>query len=159
MRLTERQLATVLAALRFWQREGFISGGHERDIATDGDRLVEMNKDEIDKLCEELNVEHHVPRVLIEVQGGVAEETAALRMTITPDHLRRVGLAIWQTREDWKAKLAHALQVDRRTVQRWCAGTAPIPKSLAFDLHRLCHGLDVPCPDLDRLVSRLRPKH
>lgn len=55
--LTSRELATVLAALRYWQREGIHSGGHEQDIATDGDGLIPLTGSEIDELCERLNVE------------------------------------------------------------------------------------------------------
>jgi len=53
--LDDRELATVLAALRYWQREGWISGGHEHDIATNGDTLEPLGADEIDALCERLN--------------------------------------------------------------------------------------------------------
>ncbi len=50
-----RELATVLAALRYWQREGLRSAGAELDIATDGDMLDPMNEAEIKILCEKLN--------------------------------------------------------------------------------------------------------
>lgn len=55
MQLDSRQLATILAALRYWQREGFMSSGHEMDIATDGGILRPLNGAEIDLLCERLN--------------------------------------------------------------------------------------------------------
>ena len=57
MKTTSRQLATILAALRYWQREGIMSGGHEHDIASDGDTLKPLTADEIDDLCEELNTQ------------------------------------------------------------------------------------------------------
>lgn len=51
--LDPRQLDTILAALRYWQREGQGSSGHERDIAEEhGDAL---NANEIDELCERIN--------------------------------------------------------------------------------------------------------
>jgi hypothetical protein len=50
-----RETATVLAALRFWQREGAVSGGHEVEIATDGGRFAPLSNDEIDALCEGTN--------------------------------------------------------------------------------------------------------
>jgi hypothetical protein len=50
-----RETATVLAALRFWQREGAASGGHEVEIATDGGRFAPLSNDEIDALCEGTN--------------------------------------------------------------------------------------------------------
>jgi hypothetical protein len=59
--LNNRELATVLAALRYWQRHGLPqcldSKNHlpEDDIATDGGTLAPMRKPEIDVLCERLN--------------------------------------------------------------------------------------------------------
>jgi hypothetical protein len=53
--IESRELATVLAALRYWQREGIHSGGHEQDIAADGDTIKPLTADEIDALCERLN--------------------------------------------------------------------------------------------------------
>jgi hypothetical protein len=50
-----RELATVLAALRYWQRVGIIAGYAEHDIATDGDTHLPLTTDEIDALCERLN--------------------------------------------------------------------------------------------------------
>ena len=58
--LDERELATVLASLRFYQRN--LLGGPstfasypESDIATDEGKLVPLTDTEIDTLCEELN--------------------------------------------------------------------------------------------------------
>jgi len=56
MKLTDRELATVLAALRYWQREGLFSCGHEIDIASNGDTLEPLTARDIDALCERLNV-------------------------------------------------------------------------------------------------------
>lgn len=56
MRLSERELATVLAALRYWQQdladndECPISEGHFEDHDP-------LTVDEIDDLCERLNAE------------------------------------------------------------------------------------------------------
>lgn len=52
---TDRELATVLAALRYWQREGLMSAGHEVDIASGGGTLAPLTAGEIDTLCERLN--------------------------------------------------------------------------------------------------------
>lgn len=49
------ELATVLAALRYWQREGLMSAGHEQDIACDGGRIEPLNDSQIEALCERLN--------------------------------------------------------------------------------------------------------
>ena len=50
-----RELATIIAALRFWQREGAASDGLVHDIASDGETLKPLGADEIDALCERLN--------------------------------------------------------------------------------------------------------
>lgn len=52
---SEREAATLLAALRYWQREGSVTAGHERDIETDFDRLEPLGAEEIDALCERIN--------------------------------------------------------------------------------------------------------
>jgi len=51
-----RELATILAALRYWQREGWASSGAEIDISTDGGTLEPLSRAEIDALCERLNL-------------------------------------------------------------------------------------------------------
>jgi hypothetical protein len=53
--LDDAEHATVLAALRYWQREGLMSSGHEGDIATQGGTMSMMQPNEIDELCERLN--------------------------------------------------------------------------------------------------------
>lgn len=52
-KLTSRKLATVLAALRYWQRSGIQA--IEYDIASDGGTVEPLDIEEIDDLCEELN--------------------------------------------------------------------------------------------------------
>lgn len=54
--ITPRHLATMLAALRYWQREGRWSCGAEQDIASDCGKFSPMSPEEIDDLCETLNV-------------------------------------------------------------------------------------------------------
>lgn len=59
-RAADREAATILAALRFWQRhEGHINrvGSFEEDIATDGGRWEPLDGESIDALCERLNTE------------------------------------------------------------------------------------------------------
>lgn len=51
--LDKRRVATVLAALRYWQREGLMSAGVEHDIASDGD-VVPLSASEIDTMCEDI---------------------------------------------------------------------------------------------------------
>lgn len=63
---TREELATVLAALRFWQAnsggemsaEGLVGSEHTtlRDIATGEGTLTPLDADEIDDLCERINV-------------------------------------------------------------------------------------------------------
>ena len=54
--LTPRELATVLAALRYWQREGWrMAEGRELEIASDCGRLKPLGTKEIDDLCERIN--------------------------------------------------------------------------------------------------------
>jgi hypothetical protein len=58
MRLNDRQLGTVLAALRFWQRTTVVAPKGplpEDDISTDGGTCNPLDANEIDTLCEELN--------------------------------------------------------------------------------------------------------
>ena len=52
---TSRELATVLAALRFWQGLTDMSIRIKDEIATDNDRHVPLNDLEIDALCEKIN--------------------------------------------------------------------------------------------------------
>ncbi|OAN76732.1 hypothetical protein A8B82_15165 [Sulfitobacter sp. EhC04] len=62
--LSYREHATMLAALRFWQRSGLGDGTrdlvdglpyHQRDIATDDGTLDPLTVEEIDALCERIN--------------------------------------------------------------------------------------------------------
>ncbi len=52
---TEREAATILGALRYWQREGAMTAGHERDIETDFDRLKPLCAEEVDALYKRIN--------------------------------------------------------------------------------------------------------
>lgn len=58
----DRTLATVLAALRFWQNKAYVKSACEGpgkliewDIASNGGTLTELSYDEIDRLCDRLN--------------------------------------------------------------------------------------------------------
>lgn len=66
LEVDSRELATILAALRYYQRTGVcLDGGtgeliipeEERDVATDGDTLEPLDEKEIDTLCESINCE------------------------------------------------------------------------------------------------------
>ena len=56
MPLDDRELATILAALRFWQRWAK-PDGTEWDIATDRGHLKAMTPEEVDDLCERINLD------------------------------------------------------------------------------------------------------
>ena len=62
----DRQLATILAALRFHQAENLQGGAGIPDraieeIATDGGRLTALDFDEVDGLCQMLNTTTNPP--------------------------------------------------------------------------------------------------
>lgn len=99
--LDQRQHATILAALRYWQREGLSSSGHEVDIATDGGTLEPLSASEIDDLCVAVNA-FTVPVVVLETEGGViyrATSTMPVRVVVLdedtegadPENLREVN--------------------------------------------------------------------
>ena len=77
--MNERELATVLAALRYWQRNIIPSrvDSDIHDMATGNQRLEPLSDDEIDELCEQLNAARPVPRVLVVVEGGVVNAVLA----------------------------------------------------------------------------------
>lgn len=78
MNLNAREMATVLAALRYWAREGLGSGGHERDIATDGDLLEPLTGEEIAALCERLNAPAlPEPTVVVQTDCGAVHAVAS----------------------------------------------------------------------------------
>ena len=54
LKATARELATILAALRFWQEQD-APPAHQYDIATDCGEFEPLDSDEIDALCERLN--------------------------------------------------------------------------------------------------------
>jgi hypothetical protein len=70
--LDTRELATVLAALRYWQREGFMSNGHEHSIASNDGDVKPLSMSEIDRLCERFEDAHEAA----EDEGEDKQETA-----------------------------------------------------------------------------------
>lgn len=67
MKLTNRELATVLAALRLWQdsdleMQGDADARRFLAIAEDGGRVRSLSDEEIDALCERLNAGRPKPR-------------------------------------------------------------------------------------------------
>jgi hypothetical protein len=68
------ELATILAALRFYQREGQGEPSNRRDdihvIATDGNTQISLDREGVDELCERINLDEPV-RCLIGLEGGL----------------------------------------------------------------------------------------
>lgn len=58
---------------------------------------------------------------------------------MTPALLTRAGIALFGT-EEWQSGLSKALQVNIRTIQRWCAGTQEMPATLKEDLVEIVGG-------------------
>lgn len=60
VKVTDIEHATILAALRYWQRAGRCGEDHttepEGDIATNGGTIEPLTADEIDAFCERINV-------------------------------------------------------------------------------------------------------
>jgi hypothetical protein len=55
IKISNREFATILAALRCYQATGIGVGGTV-DIATNGGSFTYLDEDEIDALCEEFNL-------------------------------------------------------------------------------------------------------
>jgi hypothetical protein len=68
----DRELATLLAALRFWQRQNS-KGEPERDIATDGGTFDPLSQTEIDMFCERIQWPDTstLGRIGIALDGGI----------------------------------------------------------------------------------------
>lgn len=71
MQLDSRQTATILAALRFWQRSKGLQNEAEFRIATNDHTLAPLGSEEIDALCEQINAPQTIPTAVIEVNGGI----------------------------------------------------------------------------------------
>lgn len=78
--LDDRELATILAALRLLQEQG--CPAHLTDIATEGFSLDPMAGDEIDDLCERFNTggtPYSLPHVVVALDGGLVSGVVADR--------------------------------------------------------------------------------
>lgn len=86
-RISRRETATMLAALRYWQREGLMSSGHEQEIATDNGRFRSLSAPAIDLLCERINRYEHTAHVLsdesVEPSENVELEEAAVTIDVS----------------------------------------------------------------------------
>jgi hypothetical protein len=88
--LDEREHATVLAALRHWQRDGlehFALPPHDiGDIATNGGTLAMLQPKEIDALCERLNEEPVATFEQFERMRDVLDQVTAAMETMMAHH-------------------------------------------------------------------------
>jgi hypothetical protein len=81
----ERQTATILAALRYWQRRGSSEAIDEQEIATDAGTVDKLNVEEIDTLCEDINIGDAANRDAGATIASVLNELEALRDTSSED--------------------------------------------------------------------------
>jgi hypothetical protein len=80
LQVDAREFATILAALRYWQRDGLATDeqgdlaapGPENDVATDGGTHEPLDLEEIDELCERLNCEPSALTRLVEILRSTA---------------------------------------------------------------------------------------
>jgi len=74
--------------------------------------------------------------------------------------IERVGQALYG--ENWVSGLAGVLDVDKRTVQRWAAGTEPVPGGIWRELLALAQGRERELPilihDLRKALENERSK-
>lgn len=68
---------------------------------------------------------------------------------MTPDQLRAAGEALFGPR--WQSDLAHALQVNPRTIRRWAAGSWPVPDGAERRIRELAR------QRAERLAALMRP--
>lgn len=72
--LHPRQQATLVAALRYWQREGLISSGIEVEIAIDNGKFDMLNSTEIDQLIASLSKPLQPPVVVVTLNNGLIKK-------------------------------------------------------------------------------------
>ena len=93
--MRERELGTVLAALRRWQRETDRDLRGQDDIATNMGEVDPLIDHEIDELCERLNMRRK-PRLVLEIANGVIDDaygdTACELLVIDRDELAETEL-------------------------------------------------------------------
>lgn len=76
--LSPAELATVLAALRYWQAKqsgkpiDIEQAAMLADIASDGGEMEPLDADAIDALCERINTAH-APRIAVVLEGGTVQ--------------------------------------------------------------------------------------
>ena len=96
-KLNNREMATVLSALRYWQREGLRSTGGEHDIASDTGHLAPLTSAEIDTLCARLNGDQTHP---LQTTAALDKQPERPEPSIRIDHATEAALtealAVWK---------------------------------------------------------------
>lgn len=72
-----RSDATILAALRYWAREGIDNATSEIDIASEGGAITPLSAEETDELAERINCGSYAPMVVLNIQGGAIHSATA----------------------------------------------------------------------------------
>lgn len=88
LEVTEQEHSTIIAALRYWQREGRFSSGAEHDIATDCGKHAEMSDVQIDELCDKLNGESPTITIGLNIEGGNVQNVITDAQGIEIDCIR-----------------------------------------------------------------------
>jgi hypothetical protein len=119
-RFNPRVKSTLVAALRFWQREGARFGADEYDIASNGETLLPLTEAEIDVLCEELNFGFPVPGNTAGAQPSdmtraLRDEALAEIYALAFRSLQRFGLEPDETAAE---RFVHSIQAYLDTAEK-----------------------------------------
>lgn len=68
-----RELHTTIAALRYWQHHQSEYSEVFVGLATNDGACVALDENEINALCERINVSDTPPRLVIEISGGLVQ--------------------------------------------------------------------------------------
>ena len=75
IQIDDREFHTVLAALRYWQRHGAWQDGAPNDLATNNGDIEALTPNEIDALCERINIGEPAPENAVKVLKRIAAFT------------------------------------------------------------------------------------
>lgn len=154
-----RARATLLAALRYWQREGLMSGGHEQDIASDGGNVKPMTAEEIERLCEMLqpstveqptiSQRHYVARVDFDDETDMAYAVIAPSET----EARKVLECVAAHAVDDSCYAGDHVWAGRGDRRAWGTHVEEITKHVFDVLNRFMETMSVSAEDLARMES------
>lgn len=142
--LTDRELAQVLAALRLYQRLA-VHSADLCDVATDGGSHEPMSPDEVDDLCERLNLGTTVrqgmqglPTMVVQNDGETWSPLSEMELVFLPEET-----------DDYCGGCEAGTIV---------ADTVFAPPSGVFDLERLLGDLPMQVLEAYRLVAGKKPE-